>query len=411
MPFHTHTLPNGLQILGETNPSALSAALGFFVRTGARDEVDGESGVTHFLEHMIFKGTERRSAVQVNRDFDRIGADNNAFTSEENTVFHAAVLPEYLPQAVDILADILRPSLRVEDFTTEKEVIQDEIVRYDVQPSWAAYDNAKRIFFGKHPLGQSILGTKESITALTRDQMADYFRRRYVAPNILAVCAGNFDWPAFVKLMEEKCGHWEAGQTGRRGLTETKGSGGAHVITREKVSQEYVLLWSPAPTAESPLRYPAHVLTSVIGDYTGSRLFWALVDPGLSDSADMGYYEYEAAGSFITSYSCQPEGTAECRALCLEILHDIQKNGVSEDELKLARTKLASREVRAAERTHRRMLGIGRDWTYLGVYRSLDEELAAIDAVDQKAIRELLDRYPLDNLTTVALGPLAALDG
>ena len=126
----------------------------------------------------------------------------------------------------------------------------------------------------------------------------------------------------------------------------------------------------------------------------------------MSDSADMGFYEYEAAGAFITSYSCQPEGTDECRKLCLEILREVQKNGVSEDELKLARTKLASREVRAAERTHRRMLGIGRDWTYLGVYCSLDEELAAIDAVDQKAIRELLDRYPLDNLTTVALGPL-----
>src|SRR5260370_21484451 len=99
MPFHTHTLANGLQILGETNPSALSVALGFFVRTGARDEVEGESGVTHFLEHMIFKGTERCSAVQVNKDFDRIGADNNAFTSEENTVFHPAILPEYLPEA------------------------------------------------------------------------------------------------------------------------------------------------------------------------------------------------------------------------------------------------------------------------------------------------------------------------
>src|SRR5262249_5080606 len=410
MPFHTHTLANGLQILGETNPSALSAALGFFVRTGARDEVDGESGVTHFLEHMIFKGTERRSAVQVNRDFDRIGADNNAFTSEENTVFHAAILPEYLPQAVDILADILRPSLRVEDFTTEKEVIQDEIVRYDVQPSWAAYDNGKRIFFGKHPLGQSILGTKESISALTRDQMADYFRRRYVAPNILAVCAGNFDWGEFVRLVEQKCGQWESGPTGRRGLTEAKGGGGEHVITREKVSQEYVLMWAAAPAANSPLRYPAHVLSSVIGDYTGSRLFWALVDPGLSDSADMGFYEYEAAGAFIMSFSCQPEGTAKCRKLCLEILRDIQKNGVTDDELKLARTKLASREVRAAERTHRRMLGIGRDWTYLGAYRSLDEELAAIDAVDQKSIRELLDRYPLDNLTTVALGPLEKLN-
>src|SRR5204862_7691321 len=147
------------------NPSALSVALGFFVRTGARDEVAGESGVTHFLEHMIFKGTERRSPVQVNRDFDRIGADNNAFTSEENTVFHAAILPEYLPEAVDILADILRPSLRTDDFDMEKNVIIEEIGMYEDQPMWSAYDAAKRSYFADHPLGNTILGTAESIRA------------------------------------------------------------------------------------------------------------------------------------------------------------------------------------------------------------------------------------------------------
>ena len=123
MPFHHQLLPNGLQLIGETSPSARSTALGFFVRTGSRDETADVSGVTHFLEHMVFKGTPRRSALEVNRDFDRIGADYNAFTSEENTVFHACVLPEYLPQAIDIIADILRPSLRVEDFDMEKKVI------------------------------------------------------------------------------------------------------------------------------------------------------------------------------------------------------------------------------------------------------------------------------------------------
>src|ERR1700716_2612534 len=116
-------LKNGLQIIGETSPSARSVALGFFVRTGSRDETQEVSGVTHFLEHMVFKGTPRRTAFDVNRDFDRIGADYNAFTSEENTVFHAAVLPEYLGEAVDIIADILRPSLREDDFEMEKNVI------------------------------------------------------------------------------------------------------------------------------------------------------------------------------------------------------------------------------------------------------------------------------------------------
>src|SRR5438874_6841159 len=134
MPFHKHVLKNGLRIIGETNASARSVALGFFVRTGSRDERADVSGVTHFLEHMVFKGTPRRSALDVNKDFDRIGAQYNAFTSHENTVFYAAILPEYLPQAVDILADILRPSLRQDDFDMEKQVIIEEIARYEDMP-------------------------------------------------------------------------------------------------------------------------------------------------------------------------------------------------------------------------------------------------------------------------------------
>jgi predicted Zn-dependent peptidase len=409
MPFCSLTLPNGLQILGETNDSALSVAVGFFVRTGSRDEVDGESGVSHFLEHMVFKGTERRTAWDVNRDFDRIGADNNAFTSEENTVFHATVLPEYLPDAVDILADMLRPALRKDDFETEKGVIQDEIVRYEVQPGWAAYDNSKRLFFGKHALGQSILGSKESIAALTRDQMFDYFRRRYVAPNILVVAAGRFDWPNFVQLIDRQCGKWNSGPVGRVSIGEAKGASGVHVLTRPKVMQEYVMMWSPAPTAYSSLRYAAHILTTALGDYTGSRLFWALVDPGLADSADMGFYEYEGAGAYIVSFSCQPDVAQENRRQVLDVLTDVQKNNITPEELQLARTKLASREVRGSERTFRRMLGIGRDWTYLHQYRTLDDELAAIDAVSLESVREVMDRYPLDQLTTVALGPLESL--
>src|SRR5256885_2890839 len=142
MPFHHPVLPNGLTIIGETSPSARSAAVGFFVRTGSRDETPEVSGVSHFLEHMVFKGTPNRTALDVNQDFDRIGAHYNAFTSEENTVFYAAILPEYLPEAVDILADILRPSLRGEDFELEKKVIIEEIGMYEDQPMWAAHDPA-----------------------------------------------------------------------------------------------------------------------------------------------------------------------------------------------------------------------------------------------------------------------------
>src|SRR5579871_1384976 len=376
VPFHQTKLANGLQILGETIPSALSVALGFFVRTGARDEVDGESGVTHFLEHMIFKGTEKRDAVQVNRDFDRIGADNNAFTSEEQTVFHAAVLPEYLPQAMDVLADILRPSLRDADFQTEKSVIKDEIARYEVRPEWAVYDESRKLFFGDHPLGQSILGTRESIDALKRDQMHDYFKRRYVAPNIVAVAAGNFEWNEFVRLVEGHCGSCERGPIGRRGLSETKHRPGMKVIPREKLNQEYVMMWAPGPAADSPLRYAAHVPSSILGDSPGSRLYWALVDPGLTDSAEISFLDYEAAGAYLLSLSCQPENTKDNLEIVRKILQDIQKHGVTDEEIRVARTRMAAREVRGNERTHRRMLSIGHDWVYLNKYLTLDDELA-----------------------------------
>jgi predicted Zn-dependent peptidase len=411
MTFHQHTLPNGLTILGETNPAALSAAVAFWVKTGSRDETPEVSGVSHFLEHMVFKGTPRRDPVAVNKDFSRIGADNNAWTSEENTVFHAVVLPEFLPEVVDVLADILRPSLRGEDFATEKKVILDEIVRYEVQPSWAVYDHARKHFYAGHPLGNSVLGTTASITALTRDQMADYFRRRYVAPNILAVAAGNFDWMKFVGLVEKACGDWPAGDAPRTSRIEPKGAGGVQVIPKpaDKVNQQYVTFIAPAPAADDPLGYAGALVATVVGDYTGSRLFWALTDPGLADEAGMGIDECDGAGAFYTSFNCPPERAAECYGIVRGVLGDIQKNGVSDDEFRQAKTKVLSREVRAGERTQRRLTTVAKDWVYRGEYRSVDDELAAWDAVTLKDVRTVLDRYPLTNQTVTAYGPLEKL--
>jgi predicted Zn-dependent peptidase len=409
MSFHSHQLPNGLHIIGESSPSARSAALGFFVRTGARDETPQECGVTHFLEHMIFKGTPHRSALDVNRDFDRIGADYNAFTSEENTVFHAAVLPEYLPQAVDILADILRPSLRNDDFDMEKKVIIEEIGMYEDQPMWSTYDHAKRLYFAEHKLGNSILGTPDSITALTRDQMHAYFQRRYVAPNIIVAVAGNFDWPRFVAIVEQKCAQWERGEVGRQGLIETTGSGRFEVKTKEKVMQEHVFLISPGPAADSPLRHAAELLSMAVGDDSGSRLYWELIDPGLADSADCSYYDYEGTGAFYTSFSCQPEQAEEDLAILFDVLHGVQKEGLNEEELNQARNKILSRVVRGSERPKGRMMALGMNWIHQHGYRTVDDELRAYEAVNLASIREVLQRYPLDQLTTFALGPLTQL--
>lgn len=410
MTFHKQVLSNGLTIVGEISPSARSVAVGFFVKTGSRDESPQESGVSHFLEHMVFKGTPNRTALDVNFDFDKIGASYNAFTSEENTVFYAAILPEYLPQAIDILADILRPSLRGDDFEMEKKVIIEEIGMYDDQPMWCAYDNAKKAFFAEHPLGNSVLGTVQSITDLTRDQMQAYYDRRYVAPNITVALAGHFDWDAAVKWIESKCGAWPASAAPRTNITPVAPRRCQQVMTREKLNQEQVFLLAPAPAANSPERYAADTLAMILGDDSGSRFYWALVDPGLAESADMSFHDYEGTGSYFTSFSCEPENTAENLAILQELLREVQNEGVSEEELAVAKSKILSRVVRGSERPMGRMQSLGMGWTYLQTYRSVDEELANFDAVTLKDLRNILDHFPFDQLTVLALGPLAKLD-
>jgi predicted Zn-dependent peptidase len=406
VPFNSYVFPNGLQMIGETNPMARSAALGFFVRTGARDETGEMSGVTHFLEHMVFKGTPHRSALDVNRDFDKIGAHYNAFTSEENTVFYAAILPEYLPQAVDILADIMRPSLRTDDFEMEKKVIIEEIGMYEDQPMWSAYDAAKRLHFADHPLGNSILGTAESVGRLTRDQMQAYFERRYVAPNITVVAAGNLEWPRLKELVKERCDAWERGPVGRQEVRENPARAAFRVLTKGQVAQEHVFMITPGPAADSRLRHAADILATVLGDDSGSRLYWALVDPGLADSADTSFHDYEGAGAFYTSFSCEPGQVQENLEIVAALLRDAQRDAISADELNQAKNKIGSRIVRGGERPMGRMQAIGMAWTYLHQYRTVDDELSAFDAVTPDTIRELLDRYPLDGSTTLALGPL-----
>ena len=409
MNYHHTTLPNTLKLIGETSPEARSVALGFFVKTGSRDETADVSGVTHFLEHMVFKGTPHRTALDVNRDFDRIGAQYNAFTSEENTVFHAAVLPEYLPQAFDILADILRPSLREDDFQMEKNVIVEEIGMYEDQPTWSAYDHAKRIYFADHPLGNSILGTPKSVTDLTRDQMHAYFQRRYVPSNIAVAAAGNFQWDDFVKLAEKHCGHWQAGQDGHPELRTTRGSGAFNVLAKEKVTQEHVILISPGPDVKSPQRYAADILATVLGDDSGSRLYWALIDPGYAESADCSFHEYHDTGAFYISFSCEPERTQKNLAIVHGILRQLEAEGITPEELQQAKSKVLSRVVRASERPMGRMMAIGMQHVYWNAYYTVDEELRKFEQVTRKRISDVLKGFPLGQATTFALGPLSKL--
>lgn len=406
MRYDHHTLPNGLTIIGEYNEAAQSMALGFFTRTGSRDETPEISGVSHFLEHMMFKGSARRSAEAVDREFDELGARYNAFTSEENTVYYAAVLPEFQERLIDLLADMLRPSLRQSDFDTEKKVILEEIAMYKDRPNYTVYDLARETYHHGHPLGNSVLGSTESIAALERDHMLAYFQRRYAPNNMIVTLAGNYDWDAAVRQIEQVCGAWEPGDNGRT-LSEPEPASHERMQPDPKRDRVYICCVAPAPSAQDEARYAARVFTQAVGGGDGSRLYWALVHPGIADSASLSYDESDGAGAFYVFATCDPARTTEVLDLIRATLNTVQSEGLTADELTRARRKLASGLVLRAETPMGRLTSVGFDWMYRQRVEPMNETVDRLLAVSSEEIDGLLRSKPFDTLTVVSLGPLA----
>jgi predicted Zn-dependent peptidase len=404
MTFHHTTLENGLQVIAELNDQAHSVAAGFLVKTGSRDETSDLAGVSHFLEHMTFKGTPRRDALAVNRDFDRVGAKHNAQTSEEDTFYHVTCLPEYLSPTFDVLSDILRPTLLEDDFETEKKVIIEEIRMYLDNPMSVAYEAAKAAHFGPHPLGNSILGTVDSITRLGVEQMRDYFSKRYSPANIVLGFAGKADWSQLVALAERHCALWEGGAA-KRNAQPVRGTGAFQTILREEDQQQTVVGVGGAPPLETTDRYAAHLLATVLGDHTGSRLYWALIDPGLADGAELSYQDYNQAGAFYTFLSCEPGETQANLGRVGEIYRGVMARGVTEDELAQAKNKVMARSVLRSERPMGRLASLGFHWMYRHSYLSIEEELQAFARVTADDLLRLLREWPLWPMTVVSVGP------
>ena len=405
MEFRKHTLENGLQIVAECNDEAHSQAVGFFVRAGSRDESPAIAGVSHFLEHMAFKGSATRTVDEVNREFDAISPHYNAATSEETTVYYALVLPESQDRVVELLADLLRPALRPEDFETEKQVIVEEILKYEDQPPFGADDKCRAHYFGNHPLGHSVLGTVQSIRGLSVEAMRAYFERRYAADNVVMGAAGRVDFDALVDSARRCCGVWHRG-INTRPLEPASPRQGFYALHKPIATQQYVLQLSPAPAATDDDRYAAELLAMVLGDETGSRLFWELLDPGLADHVSVAHREHEGAGVMMTSLSCEPGLAEENLGRLANVLRRTQTERVTEEELEQAKNKYRSRMVLSSERPPGRLFALAGDWVYRSQYRTLDTELAAVAAVTPADVAALLTKYPLDRTTTVTIGPL-----
>ena len=405
MKYKCEKLENGLIIIGEINKSAKSTAVGFFVKTGSRDEVKEINGVSHFLEHMLFKGTEKLNAFEVNQAFDTTGAQFNAFTNEENTVFYAAVLPEYVIEVTRLWAELMRPALRDEDFNIEKNVIKEEIAMYKDLPSFDVVDRCRTMHFDGHPCGNSVLGSEDSIDNLTAEQMRAYFTRRYAPNNMVFACTGNLDWDQICSTVADHCDKWTE-QPVIRELDHFDGSKKVQRIEKENLVREHICLISSGVPAQDPRRFAASLLGTIIGDDVGSRYFWELVDKALAETATMQFGAMDGTGAFYSYFSCSSENLSKVLAAINDIFHSLSKDGITEDELIKAKNKVLSALVIKNELPMGRLVDIGLNQTYLEQYRTVNDDISAINAVTIDDVRHLIEELNPGKFTQLILGPV-----
>ena len=408
MEFRRTQMENGLTIVAEVNPSAASMAAGFFARTGSRDESPEVAGVSHFLEHMMFKGTPRRTCLDINREFDELGATYNAFTSEENTVYYAAVLPEYQTRMLDLLCDMLRPALRREDFEMERNVILEEIALYQDQPDYRTYESIMAEHFRGHPLGNGVLGTPQSIRAMKLRDMRAYFELRYSPGNVTVAAVGNLRYEALVEKVRAMCSHWTP-HDAPRALSASAGAKTRKTIVDKKLSREHVGLMSAAPDLSREERYAAQILATIVGDSTGSRLYYALVEPALADEASTSYSPMDGAGAFLTFLSVDPERAGRALDIALAELKKFEDAGPTDEELQAAKNKIATGATLKGELPMGRLTAVGFDWVYRGEYVPLADQIRAMLAVAKDQVLDVARRYDLAGATILALGPVESL--
>ncbi|MEO1584461.1 MAG: pitrilysin family protein [Planctomycetota bacterium] len=403
--FEQHTLTNGLTIIAEPDGAAHSAAVGFFVKTGARDEPTPLMGVSHFLEHMMFKGTDSMSAADINSIYDDMGARNNAYTSHEMTCFYASVVADRLPEAIDHTAKMMRPALRESDFDTERGVILEEIAMYADNPFWVLYESACERHHGSNPLGHRVLGTPATIQSLTRDSMAAYFDANYAADTSVVALAGRVDFDEACKQIESLCGSWPKSKTPRNRQQSTPQPSRLDIVD-DRFDRGYLLMLDRAPSAQDDTRYAANLLAQIFGAQDNSRLHWALIEQGLAEEAQAAFDPGDGTGEFFAYASGDAGQLADIeQSIRNEAIR--LADSLREDDLERVRSRFATAFTVSAERPADGMQRIGRRWTTLGEYRSLSEELERIRAVTVSDIRGVLERFPLTSGTIATLRPPA----
>ncbi|MGA7206476.1 MAG: pitrilysin family protein, partial [Specibacter sp.] len=407
-------LPGGVRVLTESMPGQRSATIGFWVGVGSRDESEGQHGSTHFLEHLLFKGTRRRTALEIASAFDEVGGESNAATAKESTCYYARVLDTDLPMAIDVIADMVTSAvLDPAELEQERDVILEEIAMDSDDPTDVAHEHFVAAVLGDHALGRPIGGTPEAIKAVPRESVWEHYQKHYRPETLVITAAGGLDHEAVCELVLAalRTAGWSlddgVAPAPRRSAIAAAitGTAGLHVINR-KVEQANIILGCQSLTATDDRRYVMSVLNSVLGGGMSSRLFQEIREKrGLVYSTYSFASSYADAGYFGMYAGCSPQKVGQVIGLLTDELEKLAADGITEAELAKSLGQMSGGIVLALEDTGSRMSRLGRSELVSGEFLDIDETLSRIRAVTVEQVQELARDLAAAPRTITVVGP------
>ena len=409
-------LPGGLRVLTETMPGVLSATLGIWVGVGSRDEHPDVAGASHFLEHLLFKGTASRTALEIATAMDAVGGEMNAFTAKEHTCYYANVLASDLPLAVTLLSDLVTEACNTaDDLESERTVVLEEIAMRDDEPSDAVHDLFAETLFGDTPLGRSVLGTVESIESLTRDDVDGWYRSRYAIPSIVVTAAGRVDHQQLLDLVTAAFGDRLTGNARpaplRTGEPAPRRPARATGLISRSTEQTHLLLGTPAMGRLDDRRYAAAVLDASVGGGMSSRLFQEIREKrGLVYTVGSSLTHYAGAGTFSVYAGCAKKRVPEVLRLVRAELDEVAAEGITAAEVARSRGQLKGSLVLGLEDTGSRMSRLGKSELSFGEYLPVRDVLARIEAVDEEQVRAVAAELFAQETCLAVVGPYRESD-
>jgi predicted Zn-dependent peptidase len=383
-----YRLHNGLRVVMEQIPTCRSVTFGIWVKTGSRNESQMNNGISHFIEHMLFKGTDRYTAKDIAEIFDGIGGNVNAFTSKEYTCYYAKVLDEHLPIAMDVLSDMFFHSVFDQsELEKEMNVIFEEISMYEDTPDDLVHDLVAKAAYGSHPLGYTILGTQDNLSAMTPDDLRGYMKQFYNTENTVLSIVGNID-ESVRDLIEKHFGSFS--NSGAESSYIAPGFVGDQIFHAKKTEQSHICLSLPGLSLKEDNLYPMILLNNAIGGGMSSRLFQEIREKrGLAYSVYSYHSSHIDSGMFTIYTGTAPKQTEEVLKVTMDLLHEISAKGITENELKKGKEQLKGSLILSLESTSSRMNRLGKNELMTGKHYSLDEMIERIESVQMEHITEL----------------------